>query len=332
MNHRCSHALNDRIFSQAEYARADGCCRLEPGCNAALVRGEDRDRRASALATALAAGAIAAVGVTAAQALQNWYRPPPLAHIRFAQAQTETSDDGQTVEIEIRRDALLAAAVDVEYETRDGTALQSSDYVGARGQLHFAPGERRKHMKVTLLRDASHQKPKRHFTLVLPNVAATPDHRITIAPPSVPPSDPASTEALVLSASRIAKDIADLRMKQHVADEMMAASRNDAGAYAAYRNRLAAASGDLGRARERYLQELGQLRRLPAAAVLDTVDALVQRFERDGFAQQAKAARVMKRHLIEIIDGHTPTMDRWVEELLEVIPRVTQPVRDPTTV
>ncbi len=74
------------------------------------------------------------------------------------------------LEVEVRRDARLDAAVDVDYATADSTAREGSDYVAARGRLHFAPGQRRQYVPITMLRDATRQKPLRHFTLVLGNV------------------------------------------------------------------------------------------------------------------------------------------------------------------
>ncbi|HVH36305.1 MAG TPA: hypothetical protein VM847_19565, partial [Tahibacter sp.] len=84
--------------------------------------------------------------------------------------------------------------------------------------------------------------------------------------------------------------------------------------------------------RERYLHELDALRQLPPGLVLDAADTIAARFERDGFAQQAGAARVMKRHLRELIDGRSAEMDRWAQELMDVIPRVGEKPRDPPTI
>lgn len=324
---RCASALADIVYHSREYRRRDGRC----VCGATLQRGEDLDLLPHALAAALAMAALTAAGVAVAPALMQWYRPLPLAHIRFVQSHSDIDDSGRVLEVEVRRDAQLDAAVDVDYTTADATARGGSDYVAARGRLHFAPGQRRQHVPITVLRDTTRQKPLRHFTLVLGNVEGSPAHRITITPPRTDAAADAAAEALALSASRVAKDIADLRLKQRVADDMMQASRSDAGAYAAYRNRLAATTGDLSRARERYLQELGQLRQLPAAAALGAIDAVADRFVREGYAQQASAARVMKRHLHELLDGGAPEMDRWAQELMDVIPRVTGQAREPTT-
>ncbi|GMV30697.1 MAG: hypothetical protein AMXMBFR59_28220 [Rhodanobacteraceae bacterium] len=324
---RCASALADMVYHGREYRRRDGRC----SCGATLQRGEDRDLLPHALAAALAMVATAAAGVAMAPALMDWYQPPPLAHIRFVQPHSAVDDSGRVLEVEVRRDARLDAAVAVDYATADSTAREGSDYVAAHGRLHFAPGQRRQLVPITVLRDVTRQKPLRHFTLVLVNVEGRPHHRITITPPPADAADDDAAEALALSASRIAKDIADLRLKQRVADDLMQASRGDAGAYAAYRHRLAATTGDLSRARERYLQELAQLRQLPAAAALGAIDVIAERFARDGYAQQSSAARVMKRHLHELLDGGPPAMDRWAQELMDVIPRVTSPEREPTT-
>lgn len=332
---RCAYAKANHVFGQADYVRHAGRCVVgRHGCGAALQRGEDLDLLPYALGAALFAAGTAALVVTVTPTLRDWHDrlwPPPLEHVHFVQVQSDVND-GAALVIEVRRDALLATAVDVDYATSDGSATDGSDYVGAHGRLHFAIGERSAWLPLTLLPDASYQKPPRHFTLTLVNVAGRPSHRVTITAGPAGPAERASVEALALAASRVAKDIADLRMKQHVADEMMEASRADAGAYAAFRNRLAAASGDLNRARERYLHELDALRQLPPGLVLDAADMIAARFERDGFAQQAGAARVMKRHLRELIDGRAAEMDRWAQELMDVIPRVGEKPRDPPTI
>lgn len=330
----CALARSDRIFTAAEYAGHDGLCRLgaQGGCGAPLRRGEDHDLRAPLLGTVLLVALLGGVGTAAAPLLLDWYRPAPPANIRFELHETTASGAGQVLDIELRRDASIADAIDIAYETRDASALEGVDYAAARGVLHFAAGQRRQSLSVTLLPDPSHQKGPRHFTLVLPQVQGKPMHRIAIVPPPVTAIDVTAAEALVMSASRIAKDIADLRMKQQIADELMAASRDNNGAYAAYRQRLATTSGDLSRARERYLQDLEQLRRLTSGATLDSVDAVAASLDEQGYAQQAKVVRVMKRHLLELMDGRSPQMDRWVEELLRTIPRVESPARNPTTV
>ncbi|WP_313913328.1 Calx-beta domain-containing protein [Tahibacter sp.] len=283
------------------------------------------------LGSVLLAALLTGIGTVTAPLLLERHRPAP-ATIRFVLPETTTSGTEALLDIELRRDAYIDEAIDVPFETRDASAQEGVDYAAARGFLHFAAGERTQRVSVTLLPDPSHQKGPRHFTLVLPQAKGTPTHRIAIVPPQVSASDAIAAEALALSASRIAKDIADLRLKLQVVEELMTASRDDDGAYAAYRRRLATTSGDLSRARERYLHEMEQLRRLKSGAILDAVDAVAARLDGQGYAQQSKAVRVMKRHLLELMDGRAPEMDRWVEELMRTIPRVESSARNPTTV
>jgi len=329
----CALARADRIFTAQEFVHHKGCCSGRiGGCGAPLQQGEDQDLRAYVLGTSLLAALLGGLGVALAPQLRDWYQPPPLANIRFAVAETTASGAEHTLEIEVRRDASIAESVDVPFETRAASAQEGVDYEPARGVLRFPAGERRQRVSVTLLADSSHQKAARHFTLVLPRVRDQPTHRIAIVPPQTTALDATAAESLALSASRVAKDIADLRMKQQVADELMSASRDDNGAYAVYRKRLATTSSDLSRARERYLEDLEQLGRLKSRAALDAIDAIAARLDGQGYDQQAKAVRVLKGHLLELIDGRAPDMDRWVEELLRTIPRVTAPGRDTTTV
>lgn len=329
----CALARASRIFTAREFARHDGRCNVHNGgCGAPLQRGEDYDLRAPVLGSVLLAALLGGLGAAAAPLLLDWYRPPPLANIRFALPETTVSGTESVLDIELRRDASITEATDVPFETRAASAQEGIDYAPAHGVLRFAAGERRQRLSIMLLPDTSHQKGARHFTLVLPKVRGQPTHRIAIVPPPVTALDASAAEALALSASRIAKDIADLRVKQQVADELMAASRDDSGSYEVYRKRLATTSSDLSRARERYLHDLEQLRRLKAAAALDAVDTIAARLDEQGYDQQAKAVRILKRHLVELMDGRAPDMDRWVEELRLTIPRVTAPVRGPTTV
>lgn len=334
INHRhCALARASHIFTARQFARHGGRCNARNGgCGAPLQRGEDLDLRAPVLGTVLLAALLGGLGAAAAPSLLDWYRPPALANIRFALPQTTASGTESVLDIELRRDASVIDAIEVPFETRAASAQEGIDYAPARGVLRFAAGERRQRLSITLLPDSSHQKGARHFTLVLPQVRDQPTHRIAIVPPPVTALDASAAEALALSASRIAKDIADLRVKQQVADRLMAASRDDSASYEVYRKRLATTSSDLSRARERYLHDLEQLRRLKPGAALDAIDAIAARLDGQGYDQQAKAIRVLKRHLLELMDDHAPDMDRWVEELRHTIPQITAPVQDPTTV
>jgi beta-glucanase (GH16 family) len=54
--------------------------------------------------------------------------------------------------------------IPVDYRTRDGSAMASSDYVAAEGQLVFEPGETKKEIAITLLGD-NQVEIKKSFTL-----------------------------------------------------------------------------------------------------------------------------------------------------------------------
>ena len=75
---------------------------------------------------------------------------------------------GAILEFGVKLDRPTAAAVQVDYATRDGSAQAGSDYTASSGTLRFAPGETRKTVEVAVL-DDSHDEGSETLTLVLSN-------------------------------------------------------------------------------------------------------------------------------------------------------------------
>lgn len=71
-----------------------------------------------------------------------------------------------------------STAVEVHWQTIDGTALAGSDYVASAGTLTFAPGETTKTIAVTILGDAVEEGDET-FSLQLSQAGSTPIHRDT---------------------------------------------------------------------------------------------------------------------------------------------------------
>lgn len=315
----CPLAKADRPFSAAEYARCKGMC---PGtdahpCQTALKAGAPIDLRPRWAALGVIGLLLAAVLSWGVHAL--WF-PPPLTHVDFAMRASESADDAGSVGIEVVRSAHLEQSVRVRYAASDGSAKAAEDYVLAPGQLIFAPGERSKTVTVALLPDASFLKPRRTFSVVLLNVLGEPRHLVTIGPRPVARSDAIVAERSVMAASVVAKDVADLAVRQRVLGQLLAAARSREGEFVEYRRALGAVDENLVRARESYLQLLRELRSQQPATVLAAMDRVANDLQHRTFVQQAQAVRVMKRHFTELLGDARPDMDRWVEELSRIVP------------
>jgi len=89
----CQHAVDDDLFSPAEYRRLGHVCR----CGQPLVEGKPLDLRSRALVLLVAVVILAIVG-------KPILFPPPLEHVQFAAAQSLTRDDVGMVTVDIDRD------------------------------------------------------------------------------------------------------------------------------------------------------------------------------------------------------------------------------------
>lgn len=319
-NPGCRHALDDRVFSAAEFQQFGGVCRTPDGlgCGQVLRIGETVNR----LPRWIWRGALASsVTLASALALQRLFFPAPLQHIQFALAQSEVVDDAGAVDIEIVRSDDAEAAIAIDYLTIDGSARAGEDYVARRGRLVFAAGERSQRLSIEVLRDGTHQKPHRSFSVALSNVLGNPSHRVQVTARPVTTSEVQFMESSVLALSRVAKEIGDNVVRQGVLDQLLADSQNNPGEFTAYRRSLATVNGDLSRARERYVQDLRNLKAYQPAAVLDAMDRVTADLQQKGFAQQAQAAAITKRQFKEFLDQDKTDMDRWAQELSSVVPR-----------
>jgi hypothetical protein len=315
----CRHAKADRVFTAQEYARDSGLCRGPDGtgCGRALKAGAPIDLRPRWAAVALAGLLVAAAS---GWTVRTWVFPPPLEHVAFALRESETPDDAGLVDVEIVRGADLRSALTIDYVLIEGSAKAGQDYTAGGGRLVFGPGESRKRLSVAVLPDTSFQKERRHFSLALLNVRGEPRHVVHIVPRQVARSDARVAEQSVRAASVIAKDIADLVVRQRVLDQLLTASREQAGEFAEYRKSLASVNGNLSRARESYLQMLRELQVQQPAIVLGAMDRVADDLQRRTFDQQARAVTIMKRHFTELLHQRSADMDRWAHELSMVVP------------
>ena len=90
---------------------------------------------------------------------------PPGLSVADAEVQ---EGPGAALEFAVKLDRPTAAAVQVDYATRDGSAQAGSDYTASSGRLNFAPGETLMTVTVAVL-DDSHDEGSETLTLVLSN-------------------------------------------------------------------------------------------------------------------------------------------------------------------
>ena len=246
--------------------------------------------------------------------------PPPLEHVHFATAQSETHDDAGMIDIEIERNGDIDRAVDVDYATMDGSAKAGDDYEARSGRLTFAAGESRQRLTIDLRRDTTFQRERRHFSVALRNVRGEPRHKVVIAPVADARTDVERIEQSVRSASQLALDVAEQAVHKRVLHDLAEGSEADSAEAAVYRESLAVTNENLTRAREAYMRVMYDLRAQPPAPVLGAMDRVAGKLKTDGYLQQAHAVVVMKRQLLELLEGRTIDMDRWTQELSAVVP------------
>ena len=322
----CRLAAADRPFSGAEFRRHGGLCKDGEGggCGAPLVAGEPLDLRMRM--AALAAGATVGLAV-AAWGLAQVFFPPPVTGVAFSAPQSQTADSAGTLAVEVVRPTGSTEATTVNYATADGTALAGQDYSAVQGKLHFGAGEQRKSITVPLVPDTSFAKTSRDFRIVLVNVAGQPQHIVRIAPVQVARTEALVVEQSIRALSVVAKDIADLVVRQRMLDIAIVASRERPGEFAEYKEALALVNGNLTRAREAYMQSLRELQSQQPSTVLAAIDRVANDLTQRKFDQQAQATTVMRGHLKELLQQQRPDMDRWANELSSVVPQIGAPAK-----
>ncbi|MYH27712.1 MAG: hypothetical protein F4137_02425, partial [Acidobacteria bacterium] len=87
-----------------------------------------------------------------------------------------TVEEGRTAEFEVTLDATSHVPVTVQYATRDGTAVDGSDYTAVSATLTFSPGTKSRTIPVSTLEDQAKEPDEETFTVELSNpVGATID-------------------------------------------------------------------------------------------------------------------------------------------------------------
>lgn len=318
----CRHALEDRLFSQAQFKQWGGVCRgnaVAAGCGNPLLPGRPEDRRLPWLAagTGLAA---ALVGVS--WMLRTWVFPPPLQHISFAGSRTTVVDTAGQASVALRRSDGASAAARLQARFVDGSARAGEDYLASASTIELPAGQQQVVIQIPVLRDGSFRKRERHFSVVLENVDGKPTHTVVITPPTTEPGGRVVIEQSVLSASRVAADVAALVVKVEAMERLMSAYRGDAEKFKEARMQHRSAADNLTRAREAYLRAMQDLRAQPPQEVLSMVDRLAGELRERRLKQQADVLPVVGRHLQELLGNKSPDMDRWIAEIGATVPRV----------
>lgn len=289
------------------------------GCGAALQTGRVDDRR-----PLWVVAAIALVGLSAGGAvlLRTFIFPPPLEDIGFLVSRTTVEDTASEVVVSLRRGAGSQVPARLEARFVDGSARSGVDYLAPTSTIDFPRGQDRLDIRIPVLRDSNLRKDERHFSVVLENVLGRPTHTVVIAPPAIKPGSRVVLEQSLLSASRIAADIASLVVKIETMEKLLPEFRADNTRFEEIRHQQRTASDNLVRAREAYLRAMQELKALPSRDVLATADRLAADLRERRFRQQADTLPVLGRHLEELLKGKSPDMDRWVTELGATVPRV----------
>lgn len=316
----CRYAARDYPYSEREFRHGKGLCvgQTGDGCQSALVVGDPLDRRARYFAVGLLGLLVAAAGVVVGK---RELFPDPLQHIAFSTVQSRTPDSIGLLTLTVTRSEQLDRQEVVRYGSADGTAKAGEDYQSAQGTLVFGPGEKEKHLDISILPDKGFQKPDRYFSITLKNVADTPRHVVFIEQRRVDASEQRRVEQVVRSASVVAMDIASDVVRQRVLSELVAKSREDRVAYQQFKNSLDTVEGNLTRAREQYVQLFKDMQGMQPGVVMAGMEAISAQQAHEGYRQQSLATAVMKRQLQEFLNSNNLSMDRWAQELGGVIPR-----------
>lgn len=311
------------MFTRAQFDAWGGRCGTADGrgkgCGLPLVPAAPQDLRLRLIVMALSA---TIGGVLLTIALRTYVFPAPLEDIGFSVARTYVDSSAGNIMLEIERSGDASSTVTLRAVFIDGSAKAGEDYVGSGSELLMKPGQPKVRLSIPLLPDRSFRKGERSFSVVLENVLGRPQHSVVIAPPAMNVGAQVQLDHTVLSASRIAADIAGLVVKAETMEQLLAKFRDRPVEFQEYRQQMKDTSENLVRAREAYKQAIEGLRAQPPQQVLAAIDRLTRDLKQRNFRQQAAVLPVMGRQYQELLNGETPDMDRWVQELGQTIPRV----------
>ncbi len=319
---QCPHALGDALFTESQFQAWGGNCAGSvdhPGCGQPLQPGLKDDRR---LRWALSGIAAISLTTSATLAVQAVFFPAPISDVAFVAAQSRVEDSVGSIVVQIRRTSGQSTRSQVRASFIDGTAKAGVDYQVPAQTFVLNPGETEARIAVPLLPDTTLTRGERHFSLVLDNVLGQPRHTVVIAPKAPDTTATVQIEQLVLTASRIAADIAGFVVKQETMERLLSEFRGRDSEFLEFRQQMRDAGENLVRARESYLQAVRGLQTQPPQQVFATIERMQGELKRKEFHQQARVLPVVRDQFRELMNGKSAEMDRWVNELGKTIDRI----------
>ncbi len=319
----CTYAARDHVYDFAAFESGNGLCTglKHDGCGLPLKEGKPHDPRPIWLTLAVV---LFLLLTASGAAVKNFVFPDPIQDIAFSAPETRL--DGSTsntlIHVRLIRKTPAEEPVAIQYRAEPQTAVAGLDYEASEGIVTIDPGKQEAEITLMVHPDPANTRPDRSFAVVLTNVEGQPRHYVTLTERKVDSAEEQRLRAVVRSASRLAKDVADGAVRRHVFAELLAASRDDPDAFTVAQTKLQNAQDDLSRAREQYVEVLRSLQAFQPRQVFDAMTAVSKDQKKAGFHQQAKATDVMKRQFQEFAKDGRTYLDKWSDELSQVVPAV----------
>lgn len=313
----CQRAMQDYVFSEAEYKAHDGHC---PGtashhCNELLTLGKSRLRHEILLVPMLAAMVVASyIGI-------NYERIfPRMFHgVGFMAPLSEVSEQQSALSIELTRESADEEIV-IQYEVKPGSATPGNDFVAQSGSLVFRRGEDRASLSIPILNDRNYQEGREVFSLELVNIVGRPVHQVIILDTPLPADQISKAEVLVKQQSLLAANLAGYAKKDQVLRKAIVNLPPNSTTRGDFLNQLAINQGNMTRARDAYITGFNALKTLDQATLTSTMDNWLSSLERQSMGQQLRATQIMKEQYLRYAESNILEMDLWLNELLGAVP------------
>lgn len=320
---KCSYAANDHVYSHATFEAGGGRClgMNNDGCGLPLAEGDSYDPRP---VRAIWGTVLLLVCAISGVLVKSAVFPDPIKGITFVSQESSVQNNSAStlVHVRVKRTDPTNTPVSIKYKTESITAVAGQDFEASDGAVTIGPNNQEGEIALLIHSDPTNMKPDRSFTVVLTNVEGLPHHYITIAERKADPVEKDRVSAVVRSASRYAKDIADEVVRRRVFNDLLSANRDDPLAFSIIQTKLQNTQDNLVRSRELYVEALRSLQSSPPRLVVDVMETVSQDQEKAGYNQQAQATSLMKAQFQELLKDDRPYLDKWSEELSKVVPPI----------
>lgn len=319
----CQYAAHDHVYDYVAFEMGNGLCigLKHDGCSRPLKEGEPHDQRPFWVALTVVLLVLFASGIAA---VKRFVFPELIHDVAFVAPETrlDSSAVDTLIHVRLKRITVANEPVTIKYRAEPLTAVAGQDYEASDGSVTIYPSNQEAEITLMVHSDPANTKPDRSFVMVLTNVEGQPRHYVTLTERKVDQVEEQRISVVVRSTSRLAKDVADRVVQRKVFSELLAKSRNDPNTFAVAQTKLQQAQDDLSRAREQYVEALRSLQTFQPRLVIDVMTAVSTDLEKAGFHQQAQATDVMKGQFQEFVKDGRPYLDKWSEELSQVVPAV----------